>query len=147
MNGQSSHTRLPFLLHTYLVEAIEIKNSVCYDSSPALHIAATRVIGYVSASPSAKFLLAALRIGRFLFIIMVASCGLLKKSYTFHCYSISAVYRDRCCGQCHRAHWCRDILLSLSLLVEHLYLCASRCRTYEYGFPLGAAKSGLELQF
>ena len=34
--------------------------AVCYELSPALHIAATKFIGYVSASPSAKFLLAAL---------------------------------------------------------------------------------------
>lgn len=31
---------LSFLLHTYLVGASAIKKAVCYDSNPALHIAA-----------------------------------------------------------------------------------------------------------
>lgn len=58
--GLTSYTLIAFLLHTYLVGVPEIMKSGYYNLSPALHSAATKVIGYVSASPSAKFLLAAL---------------------------------------------------------------------------------------
>lgn len=37
---------------------IAIKKAVCYNLSPALHSAATKIVSYVSASLSAKFLLA-----------------------------------------------------------------------------------------
>ena len=64
-----------FLLHTYLVGATEIKKSVCYDSSPALHIAAARVIELSSGTSLAQFLMVYL-----LFIMSVALCDGLEKS-------------------------------------------------------------------
>ena len=44
-------------LHTYLVGATVIKKTVCYDSSPALHIAEARVIELSSGTSLAQFLM------------------------------------------------------------------------------------------
>ena len=46
-----------FFLHTYLVGATAIKKAVCYDSSPALHSAAARVIELLSGTSLAQFLM------------------------------------------------------------------------------------------
>ena len=69
---------ISFLLHTYLVGAIVIKKTVCYDSSPALHIAEARVIELPSGTSLAQFLMVCPR-SRCLFIVVVALCDAAKK--------------------------------------------------------------------
>ena len=46
-----------FLLHTYLVGATVIKKTVCYNSSPTLHIVEARVIECPSGPSLAEFLM------------------------------------------------------------------------------------------
>lgn len=66
-----------FFLHTYLGEDPAIKKAGVHDLSPALHSAATRIIGYVSASPFPEFLLAILPHG--FFHHLVASCDRMER--------------------------------------------------------------------
>ena len=55
-----------------------IKKTVCYDSSPALHIAEARVIELPSGTSLAQFLMVFLTLEA-LFIVVVALCGTAKK--------------------------------------------------------------------
>ena len=54
-----------------------IKKTVCYDSSPALHIAEARVIELLSGTSLAQFLMVLLP--QTLFIVVVAWCDAAKK--------------------------------------------------------------------
>ena len=77
INNPVSPNYFFFLLHTYLGEDPAIKKAGVHDLSPALHSAATRIIGYVSASPFPEFLLAILPRG--FFHHAVASCDRTEK--------------------------------------------------------------------
>ena len=58
-----------------------IKKTVCYDSSPALHIAEARVIELSSGTSLAQFLMVRPHLKRLLlFIDVLASCEALEKS-------------------------------------------------------------------
>ena len=61
-----------------------IKKTVCYDSSPALHIAEARLIELSSGTSLAQFLMVRLHLKRLLlFIDVLASCEALEKSQSF----------------------------------------------------------------
>ena len=90
-----------FLLHTYLVGATVIKKTVCYDSSPALHIAEARVIELSSGTSLAQFLMVFLTFeASYIFIDAIATCGASEKMYQAMLWSRLDCIPSFC--SCHR---------------------------------------------
>ena len=83
-----------------------IKKTVCYDSSPALHIAEARVIELSSGTSLAQFLMVFLTFEAFYFFIdAIATCGASKKMYrVLHVEQIGSCSPFLSSGQAHLKH-------------------------------------------
>ena len=78
------YIKIPFFPHfenliLTFSERFQIKNWERYDTSPPLHIGATRIVGYPSGSPSGEFLIASFGITFFSLRTWLFSWGLKKK--------------------------------------------------------------------
>ena len=85
---------LLFLPHTYLVGATVIKKTVCYDSSPALHIAEARVIELPSGTSLAQFLMALRHQDACFHHCHIATCNVLTKTNLYHSVPSSSRLRE-----------------------------------------------------